>query len=261
MQGGIKINSPLVKNKTARGFTIVETMIVLAVTGVLFFSVMAVMAGRQNRTQFQQSINAMKVEIEQVVSQVQTGYYPSTQNFRCSAAPAGGLQITSAASGNEQGTNKDCVFFGKAIQFKVGGEDRYAVIPLAGLREASTFANSRAKAVTQSINTGMLQYGLEPKWVKSGGVIGTGTLGFVTTIDGASEKGSQSIQVIPVPSDALNRSTAQTVSTIDANIASATAVDNAQICYQSGVTDQYGIVSITGGGAVSLKIDNGDCPS
>lgn len=260
MQGGINRNSPPVKNKRMHGFTIVETMIVLAVTGMLFFSVITVMAGRQNKAQFQQSINTVKTELEQTISQVQTGYYPSTQNFKCAVGGSGNLSITSVAAGNEQGTNKDCVFFGRAIQLKINGEDRYATLPLAGLREATTFGASKAKVVPQVVETKMLQFGLEPQWARSSGA-NFGAIGFVTTLDGISERGTQSIQVLPVPSSVLDQTLDATASVIDANVSAAVPSNKMQICYKSGVSDQHGIISISGGGAVSLKIDNGDCPS
>lgn len=262
MQGGIKINSPLVKNKTTHGFTIVETMVVLAVTGMLFFSVMAVMSGRQNQAQFRQSINAVKTEIEQTINQVQTGHYPSTENFNCTASASGGVEITSTEDGAKQGENKDCVFFGRAIQFKVANEDRYAIFPLAGLRTAGSFAESKSKTVLPAVDTKMLQFGLEPVWVRSGGLTNAGAIGFVTKLeaDGDSSRGTQSIQIMPVAVN-LDQSIDETSGVIDTNISGSSVANGAQICYKSGVTKQHGIVSISGAGAVSLKIDNGDCPS
>ena|SRR5476651_379650 len=45
------------------GFTIVEVLIVLAVTGILFASTLSLMSGRQNRAEFTQAINNIKSQI------------------------------------------------------------------------------------------------------------------------------------------------------------------------------------------------------
>src|SRR6266511_2117091 len=106
--------------KKARGFTVVETLIVLAVTGGLFVAIAATLSGRQNRTQFTQAIQEIQSQIQQVVNDVGSGYFPSTNNFSCSATLAGPSIATGSA---EQGSNAGCVFIGKAIQFGVAGTD------------------------------------------------------------------------------------------------------------------------------------------
>lgn len=269
--GGLHLQTPRqkskdkIRHKSAQGFTIVETMVVLAVTGVLFFSVVTVMAGRQNKTRFQQGINAAKVEIEQIISEVQTGYYPNMQNFKCAAGAGGDVVITSAAVGNEQGTNKDCVFLGKALQFSVTDEggDKYAAYPLAGLRTATSLATTRARAVGQAAELKMLQYGIEPRWVRPAGGGNVGAVGFVTSFDavGSGSQGSQSVRIVPVATSTLNQTVDTARAIIDANMVSSPVSNGVRICYESGTTDQHGIVSISGGGAVSLEIDNGGCPA
>ena len=271
MKGGLYLYTPKQNNLTipqaskAKGFTIVETMIVLAVTGILFVSAVTIVSGRQGKTQFQQGINAVKTEIEQTVSDVQTGYYPNAQNFSCSLGAGGALVITSTtpATSTEQGANKDCVFLGKVIQFKVQNEDNYAIYPIAGVRTATSLSTSRAKSVGQSTEKKLLQFGLTPKWVRPASGADVGALGFITVfgVTNGEVKGSQSIQLVPVPSSNLNQTVSAGQAAIDAGLASATPVNGARVCYESGTTSQYGIISISGSGAVSLDIGNGNCPA
>jgi hypothetical protein len=47
------------------------------------------MAGKQSRTEFQQSIQEVKSQIEQTINEVGTGFYPNTNNFRCTAGGFG----------------------------------------------------------------------------------------------------------------------------------------------------------------------------
>jgi prepilin-type N-terminal cleavage/methylation domain-containing protein len=254
--------------QSRNGFTIVETMIVLAITGILFVSVVTVMSGRQGKAQFQQSINAVKTEIEQIITEVQTGYYPNPRNFNCTIGPSGAPVITGSTSANEQGSNMGCVFMGKTIQFLVtdGGSERYAIYPLAGLQTATSFAATQVKAVGHATETKMLQYGIQPSWVQPATGSRVGALSFVTSFESSPAstevRGSQSIQIRPVPSSSLNNMTVNNAQAIiDANAAAGSLVNGAKICYQSGTTSQHGIVSISGGGTVSLKINSGSCPA
>lgn len=270
MKGGLYLYTPkhkntaVIRNLNPVGFTIVETMIVLVVTGILFLSAVTIVSGKQGKTQFQQGINAVKTEIEQTVNDVQSGYYSNTKNFTCSVGAGGTLAISVAtpAAATEQGANKDCIFMGKAIQFKIQNEDNYAVYPVAGARSATSLSTSKAKAVGQSVEKKLLQFGLTPKWVRPASGTDVGAVGFVTTfglVDG-QVRGSQSIQVVPVSSSSLTQSMAAGQAAIDAGLATATPSSKVRVCYQSGTTDQHGIISISGSGAVSLTIDNGDCP-
>lgn len=140
------------------GFTIVETLIVLAVSGILAISAMVLVSGRQNKTQFQVAATSIKQQIEQLINETANGYYPSNNDFTCSGS-SGSVTITSAAGA--QGTNSTCIFLGKAVAFGVGatGADResFIVYPLVGKRfagatstEVSTFAQSKPLALAPS---------------------------------------------------------------------------------------------------------------
>ncbi len=115
------------------GFTIVETLIVLVVTGSLFIGAATLIGGRQNRTQFSQAARTVQAEIQQAIDEVSAGYYQSTLEIKCEAL-ATGPQLTTAAT--PQGTNKDCIFLGKVLQFGVHNTDPqvYNIYTLAGLR-------------------------------------------------------------------------------------------------------------------------------
>lgn len=262
MQGGIKRNSPLVKESISHGFTIVETMIVLVVTGALFFSVMAVMSGRQQQAQFRQSINAVKTEFEQIIANVQSGHYPSIENFNCTVGADGNPVIALSATAVKQGQNQNCVFFGSVIQLKIEDQDRYAVYPVAGLRSAESFEESRSKVVSPATDTKMLQFGLEPVWSRATGVGTAGAVAFVTQLEGIGKdnRGNQNIEVRPV-NENIGKSIASTTDVLNANMSASAPKNGIKICYKSGTTKQHGIISISGGGAVAITIDNGDCPA
>lgn len=114
------------------GFTIIEVMIVLAVTGALFVSAALLIAGRQQQTQFDQSIREVQSQIQQVINEIGHGFYPNSGDFSCEAGSSGPPTFTGAAAG--QGTNEGCIFLGKAIQFGVADTDPeiFDVMTIAG---------------------------------------------------------------------------------------------------------------------------------
>ena len=130
---------------TSSGFTIVETLIVLAVSGFLAVSVLLLVNGRQNKTHFQVAATSLKQEMEQIVNETRNGYYPSNSDFTCNGLPAKPM-LTSATPGSvAQGTNSSCIFLGKAIQFGIAPDgstdnasESYSVYPLIAKRLNST---------------------------------------------------------------------------------------------------------------------------
>src|SRR5688572_4270761 len=72
-----------------RGFTVVEVLIVLAITGLLFVSAAVMIAGRQNRTAFEQSVRNIHSQIQAAIDEVIVGHYPNNGNFDCNATGSG----------------------------------------------------------------------------------------------------------------------------------------------------------------------------
>src|SRR4051812_26414068 len=86
-----------------RGFTIVEVMIVLAVTGLLFVSVVLVINGRQEAAQFQTSINETKSQLRQIANEVASGYFPSDDTYQCNTAGGKVSLVTKAVGVDSRG--------------------------------------------------------------------------------------------------------------------------------------------------------------
>lgn len=115
---------------TSMGFTIVEVMIVLAVSSVIVLSALTLVNGRQNKTEFTTGINDLQQQLQQIVNETASGLYPGLGGFTCqpNTGPA------TFTSGNKtQGTNQGCIFLGKSVQFGLGPtDDQLAVIPIVG---------------------------------------------------------------------------------------------------------------------------------
>ncbi len=116
------------------GFTIVEVLIVLAITGVLFLVAALYLSGKQSKTEFAVGIRQVQQQFQQIINETQSGYYPNNGDFVCLAGALKPLTIKKPGA-TQQGTNGQCTFIGKAI---VAGGDTHKsnlrVIPLAGKR-------------------------------------------------------------------------------------------------------------------------------
>jgi type II secretory pathway pseudopilin PulG len=130
------------RGKRSAGYTIVETLIFLAVSGGMFVAAMAFISGRQAKAEFNSSVREVQSAIQDIANDVSDGYYSNLttdgQQLTCGSNVALGKN-----SGNNQGKNKDCIFIGKAMQFGPDdpdgdGNQKYNLINLVGKRVTSS---------------------------------------------------------------------------------------------------------------------------
>lgn len=260
-----------------QGFTVVEVLIVLAVTGILFVSAAVTIVGKQNQAQFDQAIRQVQSQIQQTINDVSIGYYPNLNNFTCSAS-GGALSISSGSS--TQGTNTGCVFLGKVMQFGVGSNpEQFTTFTLAGLQQ-DTSGNqilSLASSKPLAIATTPSHSGIPNAYVTTdleGGLSvvnmkyssrNVGAVAFVSNLapSGSSSvvSGSQQVGLVPIDGTNLNASQTATAEVIDNQLSSGTATMNptggVQVCVASGSTNQSGLITIGGNGrdlSVTLSI-------
>lgn len=117
------------KNRQPLGYTIVEVMIVLAVSGMMFVIAASFINGKQEQSAFTAGTKDMASQIQDVVEQVTDGKY-SDIPLGCNA---GGSSLGFPISSADQGTNSPCVFLGKLLQFSNGSPD-YTLSSVAGAR-------------------------------------------------------------------------------------------------------------------------------
>lgn len=130
------------KNKQTRqplGYTIVEVMIVLAVSGMMFIIAASFINGKQERTAFTQSSNDMVSQLQNISEDIIDGHY-SDYPIGCTATGTGNsASLSFPASASAQGTNQGCVFLGKIVHFygSAGQATDYNVFSLATAQSAS----------------------------------------------------------------------------------------------------------------------------
>lgn len=259
-----------------RGFTIVETMIVLTVMGALFISASLLVAGRVTQVEFTQAMNDTQSVLQQTISQVGAGYYANTGNFTCDGT-SGTLNITPGV--NKQGSNTGCIFMGKAIQFGVKNTDpqQYRTYTIAALQKGTTLANARPVAIAPGTTTNStanypdvsvgekLHNGLTAVWMRSNGT----NIGAAAFVSGLGQyngtkllSGAQQVSLIPVTGTALDRTSKETVDAINNNLRTSPVSPSGgvQICFASGGTQKSGLITIGSNGrelAVTLQIKDG----
>jgi type II secretory pathway pseudopilin PulG len=192
------------------GYTIVETMIFLAVSGVILSTSLLFFRGRQERIQYTQGVREVESQIKTIMNEVSSGYFPNDGSFSCAGGGAAGPILNFAATGG-QGTNEDCVFLGKVIRFNEGSN--YSSYSVLGLRKtgdelSSTLAGAKPIIDEKVSETYALPWGI--KVTKVANVDGTppniSSVGLILSLGASSgapgpagiSSGSRSADLLPI---------------------------------------------------------------
>jgi type II secretory pathway pseudopilin PulG len=275
--------------KASSGFTIVETTIVIAVSGGLFLAAVVLISGRTNKTQFVTAANDLKQSLQQVINETATGYFPNSNNVQCT--PGVSAMPTLVNGSQQQGTNGGCIFLGKAVQFGATDYDTgFLTYAITGNRlqtgtqtEVTTLAQAFPEAVapgsTVVTNLGLtgvttrtpLQNGLTAEKVTySGGE--TGGFAFLSTLANYSAagspcngvcSGSQGLTLYAIASTAVGlHDSPGFVDVLDGGSAKYVPVTQITACFNSGTTNQSAVYTIGESGnsqSVTLRMQSGAC--
>jgi prepilin-type N-terminal cleavage/methylation domain-containing protein len=131
MQGG--------KNRQNLGYTIVEVMIVLAISGVMFIIAASFISGRQQNASFTSGVRDMADQVQSISEQVNDGQFTDVALTCTAQSSLNKVTITYAptGTGSNLGTNSPCIYLGKLMYFYTKSTsapvENYIVFPLAGL--------------------------------------------------------------------------------------------------------------------------------
>lgn len=274
----------------SKGYTVLEVIIFLAVSGFMFLIAASFISGKQASAEFRQGVTDLNTQLNAIINDVGNGYYPSNNDFSCSAGLNGPPVInTSQASAKNQGENKGCVFLGKVVQFGTAannGSDQtsYTVYTVAGRQFASgspnntpaSFSEALPKVVDNNVmvDNRTLQWGAQVNAMYDGSAANPiGAIGFFGSFGGGSlSTGSQTILALKLPDSALAQQKSATISQIedaadlDATLA-AKPNPNVIICLKGG-SSHYGQITIGGNGqrlTTNMQINKGSpvgiCPA
>lgn len=266
-QGGCRI-------RMTGGFTIVETMIVLAVTGMIFLSAAVLINGKEAKVQFTTAMQNIQSQIQQTIGEVQSGFYPNNSNFTC-IANTPNVNINGGSA--KQGTNSGCIFLGKAMQFgpstPANTPEPVRVYSIAGNRqngtgEVTSLVQASPTVVSPSTRNIPLRYGLTAVSVKVTpssvcGASGSAVVTFLSSLaatdsSGNLLSGSQNIDVYPVCGTNIGDGDDSAI--INRNLSGSTPLGTltppggVAICFASGTTKQSGLITVGGGNTGELAV-------
>lgn len=112
------------------GYTIIETLIVLAASGALVVAVIVLISGQQGKTQFTQAVRDADSRFKDITNDYATGYLPRPNN-NISCDPTGGGRPTITSATTLQGRNIGCVYVGRLIRLTPNSPD-YKVHGIVG---------------------------------------------------------------------------------------------------------------------------------
>ncbi len=274
------------------GFTIVEVMIVLAVTGALLISAIGLLGRSQNRTQFQQSINDINTQLGSVSLNVSNGYFATTipTDRKCSALTGPNAKPTFAvvAPGGVP-TDGSCVYLGRVVQFTDGADYFYhnvvgrrqsgaparevmnmseanpqIIEPIAALNYTTQYPRTtEGKMLKDGLRLGFIAYKEGSIWKSTSGIAFMGSLAAADN-NGDIASGAQTVDVAAT----VNATTRDDfILQFDQNFgglfsAQRNPDSGIQVCFDSGSTEQRGLITIGGNGrrgTTRLDIQPGDC--
>jgi len=114
------------------GFTIVEVMIALAVSGAILVAGISVLSGRNSDTQFDQAVYDLQSKFQSYISQVSSKSIPGYQQYTCKNVDNMPTLTQLSGPAGDETTGGDCIYLGQAVEVIKGGNTIYAY-PVLGL--------------------------------------------------------------------------------------------------------------------------------
>lgn len=262
------------------GYTIIEVMIFLAVSGLMFVSAMVLIGGQQNRAQFVNSVRDFESELNDIANNVATGYYIKGGDFKCVIGGDGNVSFPEGQTAGI-GENEACIYVGTVIKFGNDNQrDSYHLMTMAGLRttdgstNVANLAEAQPKVVVhgpQGMNEDnlivhkRLTYGNTIQCVKIGDnpdclVNPNAAVGFFTTFTGTpSNPGNGSIQADLLYYSTVNfdydmMNTVPVINSTNYKVLGSMRPNSITICMKSGATNQYALLKLGGGSASNLTV-------
>jgi hypothetical protein len=239
------------------------------VTGAMLLVAILAFMGQSAKVEFNTSIRDIQSIIQATINDVGTGFYPSGDDIKCELG-GNGLSITT--DNVEQGSNTDCIFMGKVMQFGALGTDpqQYNILTLAGYKDNNgdiTQAKPQIVDIPSATTNAILRNGLNAvsmRYVVGGVSDDIGAVAFVNGLGSYSDSqlisGSQQLSLLPVPDSGKipNTDKQAVIEAVEDQLVNApiNPSGGVQICFASSGTKQSGLITIgSGGRGLTVKLD------
>lgn len=251
------------------GFTIIETMITLAISGVLLVVVMATMSSQQGKTEFSQLVRIFESSLQDTANDVSTGFSSFPIGNNGCWYDVGGVHIGVAPS-PFPASDTHCIFAGKAIQFAPSGPGldatNYVIYPVVGMQKTSSgqevtrLKDASLQTLSTYQQTQQLGSGATFNQIiysdNSGVNKSTSVIGFYTTLQGYTasgllNSGATNTDVIATTAnigDSISTGAAAASSVGTAPTWSINPSSGITICIKSGSSNQHALITVGGSG-------------
>lgn len=147
------------KVKAAPGYTIVEVLIFLLITGFMFATATLAVGGYQRNIQYSQAVRDFELQIKDVINDVRDGYYPDYSGNTCTATGAGGMPVFGAGTAS-QGSNDACINIGKSVMFNLSGHSEEIGVATVVGRNPGIDADSLSLSLSSLMPTSAYESGV-----------------------------------------------------------------------------------------------------
>lgn len=230
--------------KSPLGYTIIEVLIVLAVSGMMFLIAVNFVNGKQQKSAFQTGVNELASRIQDTINSVADGQY-SDYPIGCSFD---GTTTDTSQAAQQQGTNDSCVFLGKVMHFSVSNApSQYEIINIAGGRAKTngdpivTLSEAKPAAIASLTSQYAIPQTLDLANMKTDTGINIYAFGFIQGLGTSSGRGAKQIPTLKYLDGVLQgSSTSQAESAV--NSANLKNVSSVTLC----ITDssRYATISV-----------------
>jgi hypothetical protein len=114
------------------GYTVIEVMLFLTISTVIFIAAVAIFSGRSEQTRFTQTMQDIQSQFRAYGNQVSTSYTPDTAGKNCKVGPVAGISARPLFTSSPV-VNQECVLLGRAVQV-IEGQDTIFAYPVFGLK-------------------------------------------------------------------------------------------------------------------------------
>jgi len=170
------------------GYTIIEVLIVLAISSFMFVIASQFISGKAADTSFRTGVNEMASRIQDAIDQVSNGQY-TDQQVACSVV---GSDLTFTANSGSQGNSQDCIFIGKYFAFSED-DTKYPLYTIAGKTvNDGTYPSATPQIISKFTYNNVIPQGLKP--TTSTGFGFAQSLGSYSS--GSYSSGAQSLKIV-----------------------------------------------------------------
>jgi prepilin-type N-terminal cleavage/methylation domain-containing protein len=252
-----------------RGFTIVEVLIVLGISGVIMAATLPFISNKQNNTQFTVGIRQIQNQLQDILNNVSTGNVtvPASVNYSCTSSNGAGPVITNTSS--SLGTNFGCQYIGIGIYFDAKSMQ---IIPIIG-QKYSDSSNTKVTSLASAKPCPLVNMGSTGVCSQ---VNGASTVNYPSSItmskySGGTGKGLVAIySITSISSEASNGSGGVDLLNLGLNASIGTGIPNSgnilastynlpiDICFNSGTNSNSGVIHLSPkGNPTSVDLDIG----